>query len=113
MYEEEIHEKDRKRAVRRYHYQRLKKKRSNYWGYPQLTYILRGKWEEMPDDMRAALATTSTPCSCYMCGNPRRYWKQVTLKERKKYLNFVDDLKEVENYYPGKYTRNRAGMVTG
>jgi hypothetical protein len=22
-------------------------------------------------------------CSCYMCGNPRRYWKDMTLQEKR------------------------------
>ena len=103
--EEEIYEKDQKRAIRRHHYQRLKKNRSVYWGR-------RYEWSDPLDDEELGfLANTPTPCSCYMCGNPRRYWKQVTLKERKAYLIFVDDLKEVENYYSGTYPHNRAGMV--
>lgn len=25
----------------------------------------------------------TTMCSCYMCGNPRKYWKEKTLDERR------------------------------
>jgi len=28
-------------------------------------------------------AHTPAICSCHMCGNPRKYWKQSTLQERK------------------------------
>ncbi len=24
---------------------------------------------------------TPTPCSCFMCGNPRKWWKSKTLRE--------------------------------
>ena len=26
---------------------------------------------------------TRKPCSCWMCGNPRKLWKQKTMQERK------------------------------
>lgn len=32
---------------------------------------------------QARLAKTSTPCSCVMCGNPRRYFGHDTLAEKK------------------------------
>ena len=27
------------------------------------------------------------PCSCYMCGNPRKYFGSVTLREKRAILN--------------------------
>ncbi len=59
-----------KRAERRHHYQRLKKNRSHYWGGDNC------------EGRCAVLANTPTPCSCYMCGNPRKYFKEVTRKEK-------------------------------
>ena len=29
-----------------------------------------------------AFSTTSTPCSCFMCGNPRKFFKEPTLQEK-------------------------------
>ena len=40
----------------------------------------------------ASLAKTPVPCSCYMCGNPRRYFNSLTLAE----LKSNDKLKEKE-----------------
>jgi hypothetical protein len=28
-------------------------------------------------------AHTPALCSCYMCGNPRKYWKEKTIQERR------------------------------
>ncbi|MGI9190252.1 MAG: hypothetical protein ACR2F9_08930, partial [Longimicrobiaceae bacterium] len=32
---------------------------------------------------RGKLAQARTPCSCWMCGNPRRYRGELTLQERR------------------------------
>jgi hypothetical protein len=62
----------KQRAVRRYHYQRLKHKRKDYYGGSH-SEVAIGK-----------LVATPTPCSCFMCGNPRRHEKQrLTMQERK------------------------------
>jgi hypothetical protein len=37
------------------------------------------------------LAKTPVPCSCWMCGNPRRYLKEVTLAVRRSALSVFDD----------------------
>ena len=29
---------------------------------------------------------TKVPCSCYMCGNPRRHWRHITIREVKQHL---------------------------
>lgn len=29
------------------------------------------------------LSRTKTPCSCSMCGNPRKYFGELTMRERK------------------------------
>ena len=29
------------------------------------------------------LAENRKKCSCYMCGNPRKYWKEKTFQEQK------------------------------
>jgi len=58
-----------KRAIRRHHYERLKKKRSNY-----------RVWSQNPAKA-GFLVTTPTPCSCVMCGNPRRHFGELTIQE--------------------------------
>ncbi len=97
-------EKSRKRAIRRAHYQRLKIKRSNHWGYPHTSYGSQEP-EEMPDDVRASIATTSTPCSCWGCGNPRKHFGVPTLKEIAQYHDFVDQLDDLDIHT--KYAKNR------
>lgn len=62
--------KDAKRALRRFHRKRLFKKRKNYWGYYWNNYEI-GK----------IVINTPTPCSCFMCGNVRKYYDKKTVKE--------------------------------
>ena len=65
------------RALRRHHYQRLKRRRRYHWGH------------DVSDDPRAWGVATNTPqtCSCAMCGNPRRCgWmkkEKRTIQERR------------------------------
>jgi len=61
------------RALRRHHEQRIKRRVAGYHG------------GTVTGDPRAIgrLAHTRTPCSCAMCGNPRRFFKEPTLKERR------------------------------
>jgi hypothetical protein len=37
-----------------------------------------------------AIIDTPTPCSCWMCGNPRRYLGEITVQERR-WIQEVDD----------------------
>jgi len=55
--------KDLRRALRRHHVQRLKRARAGYWGRDRTL---------SPRQLGIAVGT-STPCSCWMCGNPRRF----------------------------------------
>lgn len=75
-----------KRAIRRYHYKRLKYNRKKYW--------FAGKSEKY----LGMCVTTPSPCSCYMCGNPRKYFKSLTMQEKKAnvvYKEFINALYEV------------------
>lgn len=60
-------------ALRRHHHQRLKKSRRYRWGRD-----LRREPHQL-----AKVINTPTPCSCPMCGNPRRYFGELTLQERR------------------------------
>lgn len=60
-----------KRSLRRHHYIRIKNKRRTYW------------WNNVESPREGFVVDTPTPCSCYMCGNPRKYFKEKTLQEKK------------------------------
>ncbi|WP_156901910.1 hypothetical protein [Azohydromonas australica] len=79
-----------RRAVRRHHVERIKKARRSYWG-------MGTRAENPPDSRRLGIvASTAAPCSCAMCGNPRRYWKTkdaLTVQEQRW---FQDRLQNVE-----------------
>jgi hypothetical protein len=61
-----------KRALRRHHRARLRARRQR-----TLPWV-RG------DARRLAQAIdTPVPCSCWMCGNPRRYFNEKTPQERR------------------------------
>lgn len=61
------------RSVRRHHIDRLKSSRRYFWG----------RQRDLSQDPRALglVLSTPNPCSCYMCGNPRRYFKSDALDE--------------------------------
>lgn len=64
--------KDMARSVRRHHNARLKIARINYWGF-------EGKLNAR--QLGIALASPAC-CSCYMCGNPRKWQRELTLQEQ-------------------------------
>lgn len=37
------------------------------------------------------LIKTHVPCSCPMCGNPRRYFGERTIQEKKAFLDEIDE----------------------
>ena len=55
--------KNMSRAIRRHRVARLKQARRFYFG--------RDNWSD--SNTLGRLLNTTTPCSCWMCGNPRRY----------------------------------------
>lgn len=61
------------RALRRHHQQRMKHRVAAYYGG-----YARGDARHV-----GKLAQTRAPCSCWMCGNPRRYLGEPTLQERR------------------------------
>jgi len=61
----------RGRALRRHHEQRMKRRVAHYYsGYAAGNPRGTGR-----------LAHTRVPCSCWMCGNPRRWRRDLTLQE--------------------------------
>ena len=72
-----------KRAIRRHHRERLitKRKKVIWWA---------------KDAYSGRLANTPCPCSCWMCGNPRKYYKMTweasrTIQERKHYQESINE----------------------
>jgi len=62
--------KSESRSLRRHHAKRLKKKRRDY----------RTAFNERN---LVKVVNTPKPCSCFMCGNPRRYYGEKTIQEQK------------------------------
>lgn len=65
--------KNMKRALRRHHAARLKAVRRFHWG------------RDIRHDAKLVgkVVDTPTPCSCWMCGNPRRFQNELTCQERR------------------------------
>ncbi|WP_152389715.1 hypothetical protein [Azotobacter salinestris] len=63
------------RSERRHHEQRIKAR----------FYRKQHGYERWPTDKRHAglFAHHGKVCSCWMCGNPRRYWGELTMQERR------------------------------
>ncbi len=70
------------RALRRHHYRRLKRKRRDYYD----------SYGRHRDDIQGMLANTASLCSCWMCGNPRKYFGEKTRQEALATLNFIEQV---------------------
>lgn len=66
--------KDQARSKRRAHRERLKRARRWRWGRDDLS--LHPLWW-------AQAVTTPAACSCPMCGNPRKWFGEQTVPERR------------------------------
>lgn len=81
-----------KRALRRHHVARLKRNRLGYYG----GYTRRLSKKEQERHL-GILSRTAQLCSCYMCGNPRRYWKEMTMAERRLVYRSRTELDDLMN----------------
>jgi len=63
----------RGRAIRRFHKERMKRKAA--W-----VGRVMWDWQDIP---AGKYADNLAICSCEMCGNPRRHFKELTVQERK------------------------------
>jgi len=72
--------KNKKRALRLHHKMRIKSKRKDYLLMKDLDSISILKFINTPK-----------PCSCFMCGNPRKFWKEKTLQEIRSRTNFEEE----------------------
>lgn len=83
--------KERNRALKRHHDARIKVKRTQYVN----TWTEATRPVRVPTDKEIGRkACTPTNCSCYMCGNPRKYDGELT-REEKGFLDIEKD--QIEN----------------
>ena len=68
------------RAERRHHHQRMIDRVKEFWFLKADQYW--GTEEKRQKHIRK-MAETRKPCSCYMCGNPRKHWKDKTMQEHR------------------------------
>lgn len=63
--------------------ERLKEQRKNHWGQ-------RSSTDPMTPKQRGKVAHTPQACSCHMCGNPRKHFKDVTVQERRLFQDLLE-----------------------
>ena len=69
--------KSYKRALRRHHRKRLQNKRRNYWHMQSWSDV-----EQLEKAIKQVIRTPK-PCSCFICGNPRKFFQEKTVQERR------------------------------
>ena len=84
-----------KRAIRRYHRRRLLKSRiKNLWWVDRnlalndIEYLNKIKY----------LINTPTPCSCTLCGNPRKHFRIIKKQEKIALYNMMEQCEESDVY---------------
>ena len=66
------------RKLRRHHRARLREKRK------AIPWALNNR------KCLSSLVDTPTPCSCPICGNPRKYNNEITRQEQKNMIDFME-----------------------
>jgi hypothetical protein len=80
--------KNHERALRRHYLARIKKKRTGYCGGYARDLI---QAEQLRHIGRFARAMSS--CSCWMCGNSRRFFGEITMQEKR----FAEEMRLVRS----------------
>ena len=86
--------KNMKRALRRHHAERIKRnfyKELKQWEYYHTDPEEHEQWMRTYASRRV---NTSSMCSCWMCGNPRKYFGHLTLQEERHLLSFDEEVRE-------------------
>lgn len=96
------------RSLRRHHARRIKEKyrkiARRVWDLGK-TFFHKGECPKPPippkqENLKLvgkAASTHCVNCSCYMCGNPRKYFDEITYQEKIAILNEKEQIDEV-NY---------------
>lgn len=81
------------RGVRRHHQDRMKQRVKNrFINIYRDTYYKNLPEDELKEAI-ACQAVNRKKCSCYMCGNPRKYFNEKTIQELKKEQKDREDYK--------------------
>lgn len=93
--------KDRSKAARRRkdHIRKLEKAKEvgkKTFRYGAVHYE-RDELEKMIDTWARHHAENLAACSCDMCGNVRRHWKDITLAEKKNLLAYQEQLNTLDS----------------
>jgi DNA-directed RNA polymerase specialized sigma24 family protein len=83
-----------KRALRRYH-----AKRKKAWVCRTLRHYFMDR-HEAPARRVGMYSQTPKVCSCFMCGNPRRFHGEPTIQERRAMLDFDEFERETPSSLP-------------
>lgn len=70
------------RGTRRHHHKRLMNNRKHYYGGLN-NYFIGKRTKDEETRLLNIWARTAQVCSCYMCGNPRKHWNELTRQEVK------------------------------
>jgi hypothetical protein len=70
-------------------------RRGWYWFYTEDDIEAKIKELEENGGLAHIVETHGVPCSCYMCGNPRRYFKETSLQEKKFEDEFESQMEEI------------------
>lgn len=74
-----LSEKNMARALRRHHARRLKAVRRTYWGHGRPGC---SGFDWTPRQL-GLVVNTPQICSCWVCGNPRRWFGERSMQERR------------------------------
>lgn len=64
--------------------------------HAQLARKKRQARKPYPHDPKARQANHLAACSCYMCGNPRKHWNELTISEKRQIETGEDDAKSTK-----------------
>jgi hypothetical protein len=79
--------KSSKRALRRHHRQRMIQR--------ALRSLVLSSWDDEETRLQTAIRWHNNlkKCSCWMCGNPRRYEGRIPTQEQRQLQAALDDMK--------------------
>lgn len=86
--------KDSSRSLRRHHIRRVRRNRASDINNDHSRY----------DHVLNIRTHTACTCSCWMCGNPRKYFNQKTIQEKSAEEIYKKDINELPSF---EYIKNK------
>jgi hypothetical protein len=77
------------------------RQRKRYLIGKRLERINKERFDDHTEDTRKRIGqrgTTAVPCSCYLCGNPRKHYGLSTRKEELQQVTFLEQVNELEAF---------------